>query len=96
MSTWAGTPLIVSPALPIPPSDGEWARRFVRHGMADVLAWLGEEVGPKPTDQTHCIAGFDGSRTGGAVLMVSRELHDRLTTIPTDTSPSDGAREDHP
>jgi hypothetical protein len=28
--------------------EGEWAKRAVRHGMADVLAWLGDEVGPEP------------------------------------------------
>ncbi len=26
----------------------EQGRRLVRHGMADVLAWLGEDVGPPP------------------------------------------------
>jgi len=28
--------------------EGEWAKRTVRHGLADVLAWLGEDVGPEP------------------------------------------------
>lgn len=28
--------------------EGEWAKRAVRHGMADVLAWLNEDVGPEP------------------------------------------------
>lgn len=31
-----------------PPTPGEDGRRIVRHGMADVLAWLGEPVGPAP------------------------------------------------
>lgn len=31
-----------------PPTPGEDGRRIVRHGMADVLAWLGEPVGPRP------------------------------------------------
>jgi hypothetical protein len=28
--------------------EGEWARRAVRHGLADVLEWLGEDPGPDP------------------------------------------------
>jgi len=30
--------------------EGEWAKRTVRHGLTDVLAWLGEDVGPEPDD----------------------------------------------
>jgi hypothetical protein len=45
--------VFVSPLMPITPSVGENARRMVRHGMADVLAWLGEDVGPRPDEQTH-------------------------------------------
>lgn len=33
-----------------PPTPGEEARRIVRHGYADVLEWLGEEVGPEPDE----------------------------------------------
>lgn len=29
---------------------GEWAKRAVRHGLADVLAWLGQDVGRDPDD----------------------------------------------
>jgi hypothetical protein len=47
--------VVVSDALPIPPSPGADARRIVRHGMADVLEWLGEKVGPKPGEHTHAI-----------------------------------------
>lgn len=70
-----GIPVLVSSLLPLVPSDGEVARRIVRHGYADVLAWLGEEVGPKPTDKTHVIAAFDGRQR---VLFVSPECHARL------------------
>lgn len=30
--------------------EGVRARRMVRHGLADILEWLGEEVGPGPDD----------------------------------------------
>lgn len=33
-----------------PPTPGEVGRRLVRHGMADILAWLGEPLGPAPDD----------------------------------------------
>lgn len=74
--------VLVSRLLPVAPSVGEVARRLVRHGLADVLEWLGDPVGPKPDDQTHAVVGFDGSRSGGAVLMVSQELHDQLLPLP--------------
>lgn len=51
LMTLAGIPVIVSPVMPTrPPTPGEWARRYVRHGMADELAWLGEDVGPEPDE----------------------------------------------
>lgn len=37
----------VRPATPVEDA-GEWARRFVRHQLADVLDWLGEDPGPTP------------------------------------------------
>ena len=48
-----GLPVLVSPTLPIIPTDAENARRIVRHGMADILKWLGEKVGPEPFTETH-------------------------------------------
>jgi hypothetical protein len=55
MSDLFGIPVIESPALPIKPSPGVWARRYVRHGLADVLTWLGEDVGPEPDAETHAL-----------------------------------------
>ena len=55
MNDLFGIPVVVSPALPLAPSPGADARRMVRHGLADVLAWLGEDVGPKPGDLTHVL-----------------------------------------
>ena len=48
--------------------EGEWAKRTVRHGMADVLAWLGEDVGPEPdaayTDYLMTVSLFAGIAGG--------------------------------
>jgi hypothetical protein len=66
-----GIPVVVSDYLPLTPSVGENARRIVRHGLADVLAWLGEEVGPKPNEETHVLL------TGGQML-VSAAAFERL------------------
>jgi len=63
--------IVVSPVLPIYPSPGEVSRRTVRHGLADVLEWLGEDVGPKPDEVTHAL------QVGG-VLHVSQDLWRRL------------------
>lgn len=76
--TYGGWPVLVSPALPLVPSPGEWARRFVRHGMADVLAWLGEDVGPEPDALTHVMLGMDLAFGGGVVAFVSAEMFERL------------------
>lgn len=50
-----GIKVIESPTLPLDPTSAQDARRIVRHGLADVLAWLGEDVGPKPGEQTHAL-----------------------------------------
>lgn len=47
-----------------PPTPGEDARRIVRHGMAEVLTWLGEDVGPAPGDRIHTAFAI-----GAAALM---------------------------
>jgi hypothetical protein len=66
-----GMPVRISPQLPIEPSDEDNIVRSVRHGLADVLAWLGEDVGPKPGDPCHAIS------TPHA-LYVSQECFDEL------------------
>lgn len=57
--------VIPSPAMPPPrrPSPAEDARRLVRHGLADVLDWLGEPAGPRPGELIHTII-----RAGGVFL----------------------------
>lgn len=79
--TYGGMVCYVSPLLPLPVSPREEARRIVRHGYADVLAWLGEEIGPKPADQVHVILGVDPAnplleRSG--VAFVSPAMWQRL------------------
>lgn len=80
-SDLTATPVVVSPQLPYPPSIGEWARRIVRHGLADVLEWLGEEVGPAPDDQTHML-WVDGR------VLVSQETYDRLAAMAVEREPT--------
>jgi hypothetical protein len=64
-------PVIVSQMLPIRPGAGEVGRRIVRHGLADVLEWLGEDVGPKPDEATHAFV-MDGK------VLASQELVDGI------------------
>lgn len=73
-----GVPVLVSSLLPYPPTPGEEARRIVRHGLADVLKWLGEDPGPKPDALTHAIMSVDPARGGASVLMTSREFAEQL------------------
>jgi hypothetical protein len=58
--------IVETSILPLVPSPGEQARRIVRHGLADVLEWLGEPVGPSP-EPKHCLVYRD-------TAFVSREL----------------------
>ena len=73
MATLDGLDVVVSWALPRTPTDAENIVRSVRHGLADVLAWLGEDVGPKPGEQAHVLMV-------GRQLFVSQELFDKLKT----------------
>lgn len=75
-----GTPVHVSPFLPVEPSPGEVARRIVRHGYAAAREETGRacffpdtlgDVGPKPG--APIAAMWLGDR-----LMVSQSLKDRL------------------
>ena len=64
-------PMVISAALPIPPTDTDNIIRTVRHGLADVLEWLGEEVGPEPGECSHFAYAL-------GTLFVSQEMHDKL------------------
>ena len=64
--------MFVSQLLPITPTPETDVIRSVRHGLADVLEWLGEEVGPKPGEKIHAIMA-------GSQLLVSQEFLDKMT-----------------
>lgn len=64
--------VIESKFLPTPPTPGDDGKRIVRHGLADVLHWLGESVGPMPGEPTHSFL------LGNHTLLVSAELGQRL------------------
>jgi hypothetical protein len=68
---YQGVRIYVTPALPIYPSDVENARRIVRQGLSDVLAYLGEDVGPAPFEPIHMFKSRDG-------IFVSPETHQSL------------------
>jgi hypothetical protein len=68
-----GLPVIIAPGLPVAPTEAENIVRSVRHGLADVLAWLGEDVGPKPGACTHAV-------TTTNAMFVSQECFDELKT----------------
>ncbi|WP_343317754.1 hypothetical protein AAFM46_10920 [Arthrobacter sp. TMP15] len=59
--------IIVTQVLPLKPTLAQDTIRSVRHGLADVLNWLGEDVGPIPGALTHVF------RSGGK-LFVSAEM----------------------
>lgn len=84
-----GLPVTISQHLPINPSDEDNIVRSVRHGLADVLAWLGEDVGPKPGDSCHAIRTPDR-------IHVSKAFFDemkRLMPIPRKVGPSSAMAE---
>ncbi|RHA38725.1 DUF6221 family protein [Cellulomonas rhizosphaerae] len=65
-----GIPVIVSALLPMEPTPGEDAVRIVRHGLRDILEWLGEDVGPAPGVPTHSVMSGDGTAHGPKVMFV--------------------------
>ena len=67
-----GLRVVVSPALPVPPSLTEDVVRTVRHTMAPTLRWLGEDVGPEPGEPTHAYV------LPGGVMLASPALADRF------------------
>ena len=70
LARMTGISIVPSPLLPFdPPSPAEDAKRIVRHGMRDVLLWLGESVGPEPGAPTHAVFA-PGNRT----MFVSKEF----------------------
>jgi hypothetical protein len=73
-----GTPVVVLTSLPIVPSDGTNARRMVRHGLADVLEWLGLDVGPEPYEEQHAFISSGWGAHEPSVIYVSAYMFNRL------------------
>lgn len=71
MQQLLGMHVRVTSALPLLPTPGQDARRIVRHGMTEILEWLGEDVGPEPGAPTHVLV-IDG------VLQCSPEFAARI------------------
>ena len=72
---WDGMEIRQSPVLPMSSTDAQDARRIVRHGLADVLAWLGPSAapgghvpGPRPGEPVHAVEVH-------GVLFVSADLY---------------------
>ena len=76
-----GWPVVESSLLPTTPSSAEDARRIVRHGLADVLDWLGMEVGPEPGALTHVVVATDGTASSSLTLFASREWIAKLREV---------------
>ena len=70
---FGGLDVVVTDALPLDPSPGTWARRFVRHqyAAAGIIDWLGEKVGPRPDSRTNAMEV-------GNTLYVSAEVYECL------------------
>lgn len=82
--TWNGTPVLVSDALPYLPSPGEDGRRTVRHGLAEVLRWLGEEVGPAPGEGQHVYLMSDHTADGRFAYLMSPEFAEKVRSAADD------------
>ncbi|TCJ23039.1 hypothetical protein [Nocardioides jejuensis] len=76
-----GMQVITSPHAVAPPSHGEWARRFVRHGMADILDWLGEPVGPEPHEPVPTVLLLTAQQTAIVHPTVYAALRAKATQI---------------
>ena len=74
LGAFSGVRVITSDVLPFPPSPGAVGKRIVRHGLADVLAWLGEDVGPRPDEQTHAFIIGGNMHASAALVGRLREL----------------------
>lgn len=102
LATMLGLPVVVSSHLQ--PSEAARAgidgRRIARHGLADVLEWLGEEVGPKPGDPVPVMAlvGNIADRFPGTRIEWESQVdrgHERMTArfdLPLGVTPADAFR----
>lgn len=78
-----GIPVIFSPLCLRSPTLAEEARQIVRHGLADVLTWLGEDVGPAPGERvptTYLIS--DPAFASATSLFAHPSLRDKIGRSP--------------
>lgn len=66
-----GVKVVVSNVLPILPTPRQDATRIVRHGLADWVAYIGEQVGPKPGEPIHALMI-------GGTMHASRAFYGRI------------------
>ena len=71
---YSGYDLLESPHLPVVPDDVENVKRIVRHGLAEWVHYIGEEVGPKPGEAVHVLV-FD------RYMLASAEALDRIKRL---------------
>lgn len=79
--------VVVSDSLPTWPSFAEDIARRVRHGLADVLEWLDEPVGPEPGQPCHSYMSLDPG-TGEAILFVSQSQYDAFKAYAAELVPT--------
>lgn len=99
-----GIPVVTVASSLLKPSERAMAgidgRRIVRHGLADVLEWLGEDVGPKPGDPAPVMAiiGDLADRIPHTAIEWASEVHrgrERMTVryeLPPMMTPADAYR----
>lgn len=74
-ATLMGLPVVQSDLCTRPPTPAEDARRIVRHGLADVLEWLGEDPGPRPGERVSTAYLVNGTLLASpAIVHRLREL----------------------
>lgn len=75
-----GLQVVTSDLLPIYPTDSENARRIVRHGLSDVLEWLGEPVGPRPGEPTDALLIDNSLHVSAAFAGLLRDAPDEAVS----------------
>lgn len=73
--TIGGIPVVTTVHLPRHPTDGENARRIVRHGLAEALPWLDINPGPRPDEPIEMVLFTD---LGSPMMFVSEAGFERL------------------
>lgn len=83
-----GIEIVPTSLLPIRPDLGEDTVRMVRHGLADILEALGEEVGPKPGEEKHVIVSIDPVHPWSQMIFVSSEYYSKIKDYHEEDRPA--------